>query len=351
MFNNAHIQKEYRKTTTRIIIGAILLTAALALLLTSVIRTLQFNRNAEHLNDLIISNDENRKDRIAYLDTVGFYQVATYGDDLGYYIAYDDEFYYIISIKEKDWDYFAEQFDDKDEIRLWGYTREIPVELKSYAIDSLNEDYPDAHVSITDFEDIFGDLLLSAGKEASVRGLGGWYELNAPFIFGSLPLALFGIILLLTGLNSRKSFAVLKDDAFGGNAIIDEINDPETVSYDNDTLFLTRNHLVSTKESVHAIDYQDIFWMYVTSHRTNGIHDYDFLNIITKDGKTISCFNSPTLGKKKREETKDVHIELMEALSQRNPDIRIGYVQENIEAFQELQKDLKNKKEAGDIQI
>ncbi len=351
MFNNAHIEKEYRKATTGIVIGIILLLIMAGLLLTSIVRTAQNKGRAEHLNDLITTYGDDRKDRIAYLDTTGFYQVATYGDDLGYYIAYDDDFYYIISIKEKDWDYFAKQFDDKEEIRIWGYAEEIPGELKPYAIDSLKEDFPDANIAYSDFEDIFGDLMLSAGREASVKGLGGLFKLNGALAVSGLLSGFFGMVLLLIGLSNRKSFNVLMEDSLGNNPILDEINDPETIHFDNDSLYLTSRHLVNTKGSISAVSYEDIFWMYVTSHRTNGIHDYDYVNVVTKDGRNISCFNSPTLGKKKREATHDTHNELIEALLEKNPEIRVGYVQENIEAYQELLKSLKNKKEADGINI
>ncbi len=351
MFNNARIDKEYRKATTSVIIGVILCLLAVFGLLMAGIKTAQAVKNADHLNSYIVSYGDDRKDRIAYLDTTGFYQVATYGDDLGYYIAYDDDFYYIISIKEKDWDYFAKQFDDQEEIRIWGYTDEIPAELKSFAIDSLNEDYPDANVTLSDFEDIFGDLMLRAARTGSVKGFGGWYNLTPWYLVLAFFGALFGFMFLLIGLNTRKSFRVLKQDEFGGNAILDEINAPDTVSFDNDSIYLTQNYLVNTKGSISPVRYEDIFWMYVTSHRTNGIHDYDYVNVVTKDGRNINCFNSPALGKKKSEATQNNHTELMNALLERNPDIRVGYVQENIEAYQELLKDLKNKKKANDIDI
>ncbi|MBO4358792.1 MAG: hypothetical protein J5796_03215 [Erysipelotrichaceae bacterium] len=101
MFNNADIERQYKKASRSMIIGLIGLIVALALLAVSVGRTVYNISKAEHLNDAIVAyyNDgELKKDRIAYLDTTGFYQVASYGDDLGYYIAYDDDYYYIISI-------------------------------------------------------------------------------------------------------------------------------------------------------------------------------------------------------------------------------------------------------------
>ena len=350
MFNNERINKEYRKAMTSVIIGAILLFLAVALLGISVVKTLSNKKNAEHLNE-VMYREEQRENQIAYLDVTGFYQFASYGDDLGYYIAYDEDYYYIISIKEKDWDYFAKQFDSKDVITLWGYTKLIPEEAKSYAIEALNEEYPDENITLSDFENIFGDLMLEAGRDASVKGLGGWIKLGGTYLGGAFLAALFGLITLLLGSNNRKSFAVLQDDGFSGNRIMDEMNDPASETYDNGALYMTENYLVDTKGSIKAIPYQDIFWMYVTSHRTNGIHDYNYLNVVTKDGRTFNCFNSKAFGKKNRENTEESHTAIINRLLEKNPDIRVGYVQENIEAYQELLKDRKEKKKTGETDI
>ncbi|MBR4421037.1 MAG: hypothetical protein IKS69_00710 [Erysipelotrichaceae bacterium] len=342
MFDNAKLNKEYRKATMMVVIGAVLLLLAIGLLGVSFLKASSNRRNAEHLNDAMYRDDD-RVGRIAYLDVLGFYQFATYGDDLGYYIAYDEDYAYIISIKEKDWDYFADQFDDKNRIVLWGYTDEIPSEAKSYAIDALNDEYPDEHYTLSDFDNIFGDLMLSAGRDASVKGLGGWIHLYSTYITGAFLAALFGVITLLLGLSNRKSFGVLNEDPIGGSRILDELNEPATQSYDNGSLYLTDHYLVDTKGSIKAVDYDDIFWMYVTNHRTNGIRDYNYLNIVTKEGKTFNCFNAKAFGKKNRENTEESHTEVMNKLLEKNPDIRVGYVQENVEAYNQLLKDLKHK--------
>ena len=348
MFNNADIERQYKKASRSMIIGLIGLIVALALLAVSVGRTVYNVSKAEHLNDAIVAyyNDgELKKDRIAYLDTTGFYQVASYGDDLGYYIAYDDDYYYIISIKEKDWDYFADQFDDSEWVRLWGYTREIPEELKEYAIESLNEDYPDANLSVYGFDDIFGMLMLETGRDSSVKGLGGFFNLNGLLLGVAFLAGLFGLIYFLLGRSSKKSFKVLGDDQFGESPIMAEINAPEAKWYEGAKTYLTDNYLVSMRDGVNAVKYSDIFWMYVTNHRTNGIADYNFINIVTKDGKMVTTCNSPTFGKKRREATEILHNDIMQALKEKNSDILVGYTAENVEAFKQLQKENKEKKD------
>ena len=337
MFHNTIIDKEYKKATTSIIAGVLLLVLTIGMLGASIIRGMQNKNEAVHLNEILVQ-EENRKDRISYIDVIGFYQIATYGDDLGYYIAYDEDYYYLVSIKEKDFDYFAKQFDTADTIRMWGTTAEIPYELKTFAIESLNEDFPDENITMDDFDGIFGDLLLEAGRDNSVNGLGGWFTYNIPLIVLGAFALVFGLILLFTGLSQRKSFDVLDDLQFGSSGLLEEINDPDTIFNKKASIYLTKNHLVNVKGRIDAVRYDDIFWVYTTNHRTNGIPDYDFLNVNTTDGRRLICANSPTLGKKRKEATTQLHEELMEELSRRNENIRFGYTKENIEAYQELKK-------------
>ena len=337
MYHNTIIDKAYKKATTSVVIGILLLVLTLGLFGASIIRSVGGQKEAVHLEELMFQEGK-QTEKIAYLDLIGFYQIATYGDDLGYYIAYDEDYYYLISVKEKDFDYFAKQFETADSIRLWGTTAESPYELKQFAIESLNEDFPDENITISDFDDIFGDLLLEAGREASVKGLGGWFKLNIPLIIIGAFTLLFGLILLFSGISQRKSFEVLDDPQFGDSEILKEINDPEAVFYKDASLYLTKNYLVSVKGNIESVRYEDISWVYVTNHRTNAIPDYDFLNVNTTDGRRIVCANSPTFGKKKREATRQLHADIMEELFNRNDKIRLGYVKENIDAYQESKK-------------
>ena len=148
---NDLLEKEYKRNRKGMIAGIVLLSIASLLLIVSLIKTINIKSNALHLNDAIIMEEGRKEGRLSYLDSVGFYQFASYGDDLGYYIAYDEDYMYIISIKEKDFDYFADQFDDKDTVRIWGYTRKIPEEAKPYAISAVNEDTGEELITASNF--------------------------------------------------------------------------------------------------------------------------------------------------------------------------------------------------------
>ncbi|MBP5280708.1 MAG: hypothetical protein J6Z03_09510, partial [Erysipelotrichaceae bacterium] len=278
-----------------------------------------------------------------YLDTVGFYQFATYGDDLGYYIAYDEDYMYIITIREKDFDYFADQFDEKDSVRIWGYTRAIPAEARPYAIEAANEDVDEAYVTNENFDDLFGDVMLEARRDSSINFFSMLFSVaSVELIFAGIAL-FFGLILFFIDRSNSRSYEKYLND----EELKAELDSETTKLYKNARLALTDKHVVSYNGALNVLDYNDIFWVYLTKHRTNGIQDYDFLNLCTKDGRQVICGNGTTLGKKNRAATADNHNEIIELIKEKNPDVLIGYEPENISAYNEL---VKNKKNAQDVQ-
>ena len=334
---NRNVDKAYKKTMTSIVIGAIFLSLTVLLLILGTMKVSRYRKDVIHLNDAILSEDKDKYGKIAYLDALNFFEFATYGDDYGYYIAYDDDFYYLIGMSDKVFDHFAEEFEGKEYLRLYGYTEKIPAEVRGFAIEAINEELGENSVTEDNFNDAFGDTLLKVEKEKSIFGLSGFYEIAAmEVVLGAFSL-IIGLILLLTGLSQRKSFETLPVD------VREEIAAPETEERSDLKLLLGNRHLFSYAGKIDAVDYDDIFWVYPTQHSTNGIHDYNFLNIVKKDGSKIVCGNSSAFGKKRREQTTDSHVGIMEYLHEKNPEIRLGYLEENLNAYNELVKSLKKK--------
>jgi len=177
-----------------------------------------------------------------------------------------------------------------------------------------------------------------------LKGIDGYFSTSAPQAIISIFLLIIGLIFLLTGITDQKSFSVLKsDNDLFENEIMKEINDPSSRFYQKNHLYLTDNYLVSLKGSVSAVAIADIFWAYITRHRTNAIPDYNYLTIATKDGKKIICGNGSTFGKKNKEETENAHDEILNTIAAKNPSIRFGYDQDNIAAYSELLKENKKK--------
>ena len=109
---NKLINTAYQRASRKLIVSCVCIAMGLGLLAYSVIGFQAKTKDIRHLNYIITSDEKDKTGRLAYGDFVGFFEFATYGEDTGYYIAYDEEFFYIMSMPEKDFDYFAGLYDD-----------------------------------------------------------------------------------------------------------------------------------------------------------------------------------------------------------------------------------------------
>ena len=203
----------------------------------------------------------------------------------------------------------------------------------------MNEELEQEYASYSNFYDVFGDVYLAVEKESKVTGIGGFFKTSSMYLMGAFLAGIFGLIFLLTGLHDKKSFRCLEDTSgIGNNPILSQIESDTVKWYDNLKLYLTDDYLVSVRNGVSAVRYSDIFWAYVTKHRTNGISDYNYLNIVTKDGGRIMCGNGQTFGKKRSAATSQDHDEILGFIREKNESVRLGYDQDNLAAFNELKK-------------
>ncbi len=340
--NNKLIHTAYQRTSRKFIISCICIAIGLALLAYSVIGFQSKTKDIRHLNDIIASDEKDKTGKIAFGDFTGFFEFATYGEDTGYYIAYDDEYFYIMSMPEKDFDYFAGLYDDnKDFARIYGRTFSLPEEAKSYAISALNEEMETEYVTYSNFEDVFGDVCLAARKQSSLLGFNGYIETMAPWFIFSVFFLTGGIVYLFISLKQRKDFDIFKDNGLVENEIVKQMNADSCITYDKALLALTDDYLVSLAEPVAAAKYSDIIWAYITKHKTNMISDYNYLNVMTKDGRTIHCANASSFGKKNKSISQEFHEQILSHLADKNENIRFGYTKENMQAYSALLKENK----------
>ena len=336
------IEKEYQKARSIWIFGIITLVAAVALLGMGIAEQGKLKRNIEHLDDIIVSSEINKAGKIAYLDLYGCYGFATDGDR-DYYIAYDEDYYYIISMNDRTYDYAVEKANESPDgmFRLYGWTREIPLDVRSFAIDAANEDAGENYVNIYNFEDFFGNIYLDVRKESSIFGIEGFFNASIYPVFSIFAL-LAGLISFLLGRARVKSFAPFTDTM--DNELTRELESENTVFLDKVKTYLTDHYLVSANGMLNAVKYSDIFWAYLTEHRTNGIRDYDYVNTVTKDGKMIQFANARSFGKKNQESSREVHSQIIEKIMEKNPSVLIGFNSENQAAYNDLRKQLKEDK-------
>ena len=337
------ITRGYRKAKRSWIAGICLLLAAILLFGMGVVHFSRARNNVYHLDDIILSDDNNKTGRIAYLDLYGCYAFAS-TDSEDYFIAYDDDYYYIITMDDAAYDNAVEIADQSGDglFRLYGWTTSIPEEAKSFAIDAFNEDAGENYADYSNFEEVFGDVALKVGKESTVFGLSGFFQLSGFYVVGALIALFTGLALFFLGRYNMKSFAPVMDGE--DNQLREEIESEDAIWLDGVKTYLTDNYLVSVNGTFSAVKYSDIFWTYLTEHRTNGIRDYDFINAVTNDGKMVNFANSGSFGKKNRQRSKEIHSQILDKIVEKNPSVLVGFSPENQQAYNDLRDRLKEGK-------
>ncbi|MBR0451550.1 MAG: hypothetical protein IJI78_06115 [Oscillospiraceae bacterium] len=343
--NEQKIKKEYKKSTWTLYAGLILLAATLLSLVLGVIKYSSSKNNVPDLETIIVEESDNKTRRIAYLDIDGCFGFAS-KDDVTLYIAYNPDYYYIISMDEKAIADLRNRFDqaaDDELVRVYGWTIAIPEEAKAFAVEALNEELGEEVVGLDNFERMFGDVCLSVHPKEKVFSFDGFVNVSGGYFIASLFMLAGGLIMFFMGKTRKKTYeAAIK----GEDLAMAEIDSPSAVCYEKSKTILTDNYLVSYSGSYGSVSFADIVWAYITRHSTNAVHDYDYLSVATKNGKLIGLANGSVIGKR-QEETYNRHMEILNRIHEKNPEAKIGYSPENLAEFTQLQKEIKEKKKAG----
>lgn len=340
--HNEKIEKGYKRARFVWLIGVIALALSAVLLLAGIGKYFYAKSHVAHMDEIILSDKEVKTRKLAYLDMIGCYEFASNGES-GYYIAYNEDYYYLAQMTDDVYDYIEAEYEKKGdgELDIYGWTVSIPSDVRRLAIDSFNEEFGEEVVNDDTFEDIFGDIALSVHERPKLFGLDGFMNVSGGYLVAAIFSLIVGMLEFFLGKNRRKSYAdVLKDES---QSVLREISRESTTWFDLPKVYLTDEHIISVDASLDVIPYSDVFWTYMTEHRTNGIHDYDFMNISTKDGRLIQFGRIGTLQDKGGARF-DIYNQVMGRIREKNPEARLGYSKENHDAAYANQKRAKQEK-------
>ena len=344
---NKIVSKAYKKAKIGWGIGCLLLIACLVLLVMGIARFAEVRRNPRSMKEILESTDSDKKNQMAYVDLIGMFVFAEQGDDKEFYIGYDDNRYYIITMDSKGYDYCVKQYENASgrTFHITGYTDSIPIEAKSLAVEGLNEESKRSVVTLASFNKVFGEVCLNVLEESKLYGAAGFLrsvkgEATGIFIL----LAIVGLTMFLIGRSHIHTFTrALGPDNPHADELTKEISSPEVEWIAGMKTYVTEHYLASVTNEFSAARYEDIFWIYRTKHSTNGMHDYDYLNVITTDGRRQMIARGGAATKKRSTNTEEIHERLLSLVAEKNPEARIGFSSENQTAYNELRKAIKAK--------
>ena len=289
-------------------------------------------------------------EQYAYLNIQGLTsEVAIYGDldnensssNDRYYIAINEGYMYIVDLNFKTiellkpWqEYFYSEDENvktPKEVTIYGMTESIPNELKYIILDYYNESVSEEQqISINDFENYFGSVLLNVRKEpvdtSAQRAL--------------IILGVFGIILISTihidiAIQKNKVKKYLKENGYEDDIIYELNNCIEEMHYKN-KIILTKNFFVDLNNKLAIFKFSDVKWAHIHNIKSYGITGISELFIYLKDGKTkLTCL------KIKGEVTEEFIGILNKIFKNASNDCLRGYTHENFRAFAQYKKDVK----------
>ena len=243
-----------------------------------------------------------------------FYLVFDSNDNIFVVVLDDNEFNNLKEIHE--YTYNAE-IEEQESVIIKGRSKEIPAEIKNYALDYLIE--MDVDVNASTIDEVIGEYYLDT-------------TLTNDYILKQvttlvIPLFLLGVLLILINvIKIVKRKKVLK-----------VITDKELNSSNHNTIchtIITKNYLINYKPKLNIIKLDEILWFYPYETRVKKKVDERSIFILTKDNNK---YNVGVIHKFD-DEYENAYGKLYQDLVNILPDALKGYTTENKEQISDKLK-------------
>ena len=291
-------------------------------------------------------------EQYAYLEVEGLTdEVAIYGDTENensenndrYYIAINDGYYYIVdldfetieSLKQiQEYTYSTDAgMAIPEPVTIYGITEDVPQELQQIAVDFYNEAVGEEYaITVDEFELYFGSVLLNVRRSPvdTTRE-------EAIFIISIIALFIMIILHIISSVTRAKIKKYLKNNEYEQD-LAQQLDDFVEEKYYKDKIILTRDFFVDIKNGLTAFKYSDVKWIHIHTVKYYGVITVSSsIMVHLRDGKTnIQCLE---IKGKETEEFITVFNKICEKIPE---DALKGYTQENIKAYKEYKKSLKN---------
>jgi len=248
-------------------------------------------------------------------------------DTINYCIAVDSDYLpYIVAIDADDMDRYADLLDYTysdstdapvpDAIIMKGMPEKISDELGGTAAEALNLFFGEKVADSANYAEVTGALFLNTTKVPAVD-----------YSASSVCLILIAALFIVLGQNivSQKKYRKYHQnslDKFSGGellAIDQELEQPSTVSFDEQNLYITAAHLISKAGGVDIIPINEIVHVY-GSISTSRFQKKQGLIAVTRDGVQHTLVSMPF-----QNQENSVIAAIAEKIKSYLPDIRYGF--------------------------
>lgn len=116
-----------------------------------------------------------------------------------------------------------------------------------------------------------------------------------------------------------------------------EMNQNRAIWLPKSRTYLTDNYIISFRGAFTAVRYIDVFWIYQSEQRENGVKTKISLTALLPDGKRHEIANCAPIPA-----AEDEFLMIIGTTSEHNPNVLIGYSNENVAASKEIIKRMKS---------
>ncbi len=256
------------------------------------------------------------------------YQNYGIEEDSKYYLAMDNHnILYIIYMNSKEFKEIEAKKEDDFPITITGTTRIIPNDIKKLAIDEYNKVVDNDYLTLENFEDYVGEVLLDTNLSP--------YNSFEFYILASVLLMIFLSLFIVFLIRKVRTNKILKRYSEADiTKIYHEVQILKSSPYEKIKLYLTSNYVVDLSKNIIIINYQDIILAYKYEYRYNGITVNKYIKILTSDNKTYNICNTNLI----KENKEKIIDEVLKKLQEKNSKILIGMTKDNKEKALELIK-------------
>lgn len=335
---NQRILKVYKGNIRLIIIGVVIFLLSFVFFYLGSQQDSKDTDNIVYINQLIESNGD-KTGKKAYLNVRYLSpKVVVYDDTTdAYYFAADEKYYYLVYLKESKANELLNKDLSNNPEKIIGSSKKIPSDVQGIAMEAYNKYFlEEGEEKVTDstFYNVFGDVYLDATDTFS--SLASIYMfLGVIGFFTGLLLIVIGTVFTLTikkNINSLSEYDLAKIEG--------ELDNSSSFYYFNNKLCLTPSYLVMLDNKFKAYEYRNIVWIFPFEQRYNGIRTNKAIKIGTNDGKIYMIANMAVATKTMQA----VYDEIWNSIIEKNQNIKIGYLPENITYFNTVKKEARNNK-------
>lgn len=328
-FTNLEVRNVKNQNRNNVIIGIFFAILGLAILLWGSIKEDSVYEQALDMNT-IIENSNDPEEQPTYINVQSKPYLFAVSDDTtdAYYIVSDDKYMYIAYLSKDTFNKLNVDSIESNPVRLQGVTKTITSDIKSLALDTLNEyRNDDNQIAASDFASYFGTIYLDTVNADTMPAL----QLIIGFVFILVGL-LMTIIYLIKGIRFNLALKRLSTDEI--SLLDNEMNSKESFFYERAKLYLTPNYCINLDGTFKAIKYSDIIWMYSITQRVNFIKTSNSIMVATLTKK----YNIASLDTLTRA-SKEIYEEIYKTILSKNDTMLVGYSNENIKKYKEITKE------------